>query len=96
MAARATKIRHDENTRAKIQTSQIINRLMKAFHGEIALDPAQVSIGIALLRKTLPDLAQVESHNRTEITTVAPTPETPEEWAARHAAEVAAASETRQ
>ena len=85
MAARTTKVRHDENTRAKIQSSQIINRLMKAFEGMITLDPTQVSIGIALLRKTLPDLAQIESHNVTEVTTIAPTPAAPEDWAARHA-----------
>lgn len=57
MAARTTKIRHDENTRAKIQASQIINRLHKCIMGEVTLDAQQVSAAKALLNKVLPDLS---------------------------------------
>lgn len=56
MPARAKKIRHDENTRAKIQASQIINRLQGYVNGKCQLEPAQVSAGLGLLRKVLPDL----------------------------------------
>ena len=57
MPARVRKIRHDDQTRAKIQAAQIINRFHKCIMGEIALDPQQVSCGKALLAKVLPDLA---------------------------------------
>lgn len=56
MAARTRKIRHDEETRAKIQAAQIINRMMACLQGEVTLDAQQVSCGKALLNKVLPDL----------------------------------------
>lgn len=52
--------KHDDRTRAKIQTSQIINRLHDFVNGEIELSPAQVTAAQVLLRKTLPDLANVQ------------------------------------
>lgn len=60
MAARINKIRHDENTRAKIQTSQIINRLTDHIHGKVELQTSQVTAALGLLKKTLPDLAAIE------------------------------------
>lgn len=59
MAARAVKIKHDDQTRAKIQAAQIINRFMACLNGEIALDAQQVSCGKTLLNKVLPDLSSV-------------------------------------
>jgi hypothetical protein len=59
MAARVTKIRHDEETRAKIQAAQIINRFQACVNGEVELDAQQVSCGKALLNKVLPDLSSV-------------------------------------
>lgn len=59
MAARTRKIRHDDETRAKIQAAAIINRFMMCVNGEIELDPQQVSCGKALLNKVLPDLQAV-------------------------------------
>lgn len=50
---------HDERTRAKIQTSQIINQLMKNIKGEIEMSPSQVRSAEILLKKTLPDLAAI-------------------------------------
>lgn len=50
---------HDDRTRAKIQTSQIINRLEKLVKGEIDMSPQQVNAANILLRKTLPDLSAV-------------------------------------
>ncbi len=81
MAARINKTLHDPETRQRIQTAHIVNRLTKAFDGELQLDPVQVSIGIALLRKTLPDLSQVESHNQTEVNVISAEPMSPEAWA---------------
>jgi hypothetical protein len=59
MAARSTKIRHDDETRAKIQAAQIINRFHKCLMGEVELDAQQVSCGKTLLNKVLPDLQSV-------------------------------------
>ena len=50
---------HDDRTRAKIQTSQIINRLEKLVKGEIDMTAQQVAAANILLRKTLPDLSAV-------------------------------------
>jgi len=57
MAARTVKIRHDDETRAKIQTSQLINRLTDHALGKISLEPTQVRAIEVLLRKTLADLS---------------------------------------
>lgn len=63
MAARTRKIRHDDNTRAKIKASMIINRLTDCLNGKVALDAQQVSCGKTLLNKVLPDLSAVELGN---------------------------------
>lgn len=60
MAARTVKIRHDEETRSKIQASQLINRLTDHALGEVKLESTQVKAIEILLRKTLPDLSAVE------------------------------------
>lgn len=60
MAARVNKVRHDDKTRAKIQTSQLINRLEKHILNDLDLKPTQVTAALGLLKKTLPDLANVE------------------------------------
>ena len=57
MAARTRKILHDDETRAKIQAAQIINRFQDCLNGNITLDAQQVSVGKALLNKVLPDLS---------------------------------------
>ena len=59
MAARKRAIRHDDNTRAKIQAAQLINRLTAHATGEIELSSTQVRAIEVLLRKTLPDLSDV-------------------------------------
>jgi hypothetical protein len=75
MPARVNKIRHDENTRDKIQVANILNRLQAFFFGTndpvtkqpVKLDAVQVNVGLALLKKKLPDLTSVEIS--AEITT---------------------------
>lgn len=59
MAARTRKVRHDDETRKKIQTSQLINRLTQHAFGKVELDNSQVRSIEILLRKSLPDLAQM-------------------------------------
>lgn len=60
MAARVNKIRHDEETRAKIQTSQLLNRLNDHVFSEVEISQTQMKAIEILLRKTLPDLAAVQ------------------------------------
>jgi hypothetical protein len=59
MAARLNK-RHDEQTRSKIQTSQLINRLNDHAFGKVEMTPAQVRSAEILLKKSIPDLKSIE------------------------------------
>jgi hypothetical protein len=59
MAARIRK-QHQDETRARIQTTQLINRLQKQADGEVELTPMQMKAIEILLRKALPDLSAVE------------------------------------
>jgi len=52
--------KHDERTRAKIQTSQIINRLEAFIKSECEMTAPQVTAALGLLKKSLPDLAAVQ------------------------------------
>jgi len=58
MAARLNPA-HDQRTRDKIQTSQLINRLMGHVNGECELTATQVRAAEVLLKKTLPDVSNV-------------------------------------
>jgi hypothetical protein len=60
MAARTRKPFHDERTRLKIKTSQIINRLSDHILGKVDMKPSQVTAGLGLLKKTVPDLQATE------------------------------------
>lgn len=53
--------KHDEKTRAKIQTSQIINQLQKHVKGEVGMTSSQIRAADILLRKALPDLKMIEA-----------------------------------
>lgn len=71
MAARK-RLTHSQKTRDKIQTSMIVQRLEKFIQSDqeddvdldgkktIKLTPAQVTASLGLLKKTLPDLTQVD------------------------------------
>lgn len=61
MAARLRTYQQDE-VRAKIQTTQLINRLTGIATGEITGDglSVQVTAALGLLKKVLPDLASTE------------------------------------
>jgi hypothetical protein len=47
---------HSPLTRERIKTSMIVNRLQDHVEGKVELSPTQVSAGLGLLKKTLPDL----------------------------------------
>ena len=69
MAARVVKIRHDDETRAKIQTSQLINRLQDHVFGKVDLVSTQVQSALGLLKKTLPDMTEAKiTHIKQEAT----------------------------
>lgn len=57
MAARTVKINHDERTRAKIRTSQLLNRLNDHVFKDAKVSQTQLKAIEILLRKTLPDLS---------------------------------------
>ena len=58
MAARLLK-HHDEQTRTKIQASQLINRLTDHVLGNVEMSASQVRAAEVLLKKALPDLQAV-------------------------------------
>lgn len=87
MAARKRKIRHDEETRAKIQASQIINRLQDHIFGSVELSASQVSAALGLLKKTIPDLSAAEIKTESTVRYVARVPEkapTAKAWQQQH------------
>jgi hypothetical protein len=55
------RLYHPDEVRQKIRTSQIINRLNSFIFGEIELAPHQVTAALGLIKKTLPDLAAVDT-----------------------------------
>ena len=59
MPARIRK-QHQDEVRAKIQASQLVNRLHKIACGEVEADSTQVSAAKTLLNKVLPDLKATE------------------------------------
>jgi hypothetical protein len=74
---------HDERTRARIQTTQIIKRLQAFIFSQVELQPAQVTAALGLLRKTIPDLAAIEHGGEVkQIFAVSPELPTTEEWLA--------------
>lgn len=68
MPARVRKIRHDDETRAKIQAGVIIDRFTKCLKGDIELTQTQVSCGKTLLNKVLPDLQSMQMDAKVGMT----------------------------
>lgn len=75
VAARSKKIRHDEETRAKIQASQLINRLTGHVLGNFEMPASAVTAALGLLRKVMPDLSSAEIKSETTVSYVARVPE---------------------
>jgi hypothetical protein len=59
MAERLRKT-HQDDVRAKIQTSQLVNRLTDHALGTVELSPTQVRAIEILIKKTLPDMSAVQ------------------------------------
>jgi hypothetical protein len=88
MAARKNKIRHDDETRAKIKASQLVNRLTDHALGNCEMSSTQVTAALGLLKKALPDLSSAEVKNETTVHYVARMPAKPAdmgEWQKRYA-----------
>lgn len=85
---------HDKRTKAKIQTSQIINRLSSFINGEIELSAAQVTAALGLLKKTMPDLSSVDATVDGEVTNyvLSATPMSADDWEATYGVEPSAGS----
>lgn len=60
MAARTLRPFHTDEIRAKIQASQLINRLTDHAFGIVDLTPTQVQSIKILLGKSVPDLSAVQ------------------------------------
>lgn len=60
MAARTLRPKHSDEVRAKIQASQLINRLQNHVLGDGKLTATQLKAAEVLLRKSVPDLSRVE------------------------------------
>ena len=74
---------HDERTRARIQTTQLIKRLQEFIFSKVELQPAQVTAALGLLRKTIPDLAAIEHSGEVkQVFAVSPELPTMAEWEA--------------
>jgi hypothetical protein len=68
--------------RVRIQKSAVVNRLISFVNGEVALEPAQVTAAVALMKKVLPDLSYTETkatitHNVIRSPAIA---ETEQQW----------------
>jgi len=59
MATRIRKLMIADEARTKIKTSQLVNRLTDHALGKVKMVPSQVQAINILLRKTIPDLANI-------------------------------------
>jgi hypothetical protein len=76
-----------EDHRVKIKNSNILNALIEHVEGKREMSATQVSAGIGLLRKVLPDLSSAEIKSDTTVRYVARVPEkaaTSGQWQEQH------------
>lgn len=59
------KLNHDDRTREKIQTSQLVNRLTNHILNNAEMSSTQIRAAEILLNKTLPNLASIDSYVET-------------------------------
>ncbi len=60
MAARTHNPKHDENTKRRIQASQLLNRLTLFAHGKVVMRPEQLMAAKIVIGKSIPDLKSIE------------------------------------
>jgi hypothetical protein len=66
MAARTKKPLHDEQTKRRIQASQLLNRLVSYAKGEIEMTQGQVMAAKVVIGKSIPDLKAIEHSGNDE------------------------------
>ncbi len=54
------RLPHKQRTIEKIQNAKIVDRLIDHFNGKVELTQSQCNVGIALIKKHLPDMKAVE------------------------------------
>lgn len=64
--AKRYNLNHEPDVRAKIQASQIVNRLQSHVNGQIELTSTQVKAAQILLSKKVPDLSAITLSNDPE------------------------------
>ena len=87
MAARLNP-KHDQRTRDKIRTSQLVNRLEAFVFGQkdgqtkkvVEMTAQQVNAALGLLRKTLPDLQATELSGEVKHTVISDEPMAEDDW----------------
>lgn len=62
-----TGVRLTESHRAKIQNSNILNRLISHAEGVVEMKPTEVTAALGLLKKALPDLSAVDLTGNVEL-----------------------------
>jgi len=61
MAPRTRKTSLTEEWKSKIQATQLMNRLLKHFEGEVELSSTQIKAAQIMLNKIIPDLKSVDN-----------------------------------
>ena len=51
---------HKQRTIEKIQNAKVLERLIKHFNGDLKLSQTQITVGINLIKKYIPDLKAIE------------------------------------
>lgn len=60
MAARVNKRLHDEQTKRRIQASQLLNRLYSFANAKVKMSQVQVMAAKIMIGKSIPDLKSIE------------------------------------
>jgi hypothetical protein len=85
--AKRKQLFHPDEVKAKIQASQLLNRLQKHAFGEVDMTPTQIAAAKICLDKSVPNLSAAEITQETTIRYVARVPDkarTSEEWQQQH------------
>jgi len=79
--------RMSDEHRTKIANSQILKCLIEHATGQREMSASQVTAGLGLMKKVLPDLVAAELSGEVVTRVVRDKPLSAAEWAARHAAD---------
>ena len=69
MAARKNKVQQDEQTKRRIQASQLLNRLELFANNKVTMTSAQVIAAKVVIGKSIPDLKAIEHSGKDESPT---------------------------